>query len=91
MIEPAAYITMGFGDHELLIGLAVQVGLMFWAEDEADGRSLRILDDEDNFVHMISPEENEWAAQRNRDNRDRSLKGRCCCVTAITVGIAVCV
>jgi hypothetical protein len=75
VIEPAAYITMGFGDHERLIDLAVQVGLMFWVEDEAGVRSLHVLDDEDNFVHMLSPEENEWAAQRNRDNRDWTLKG----------------
>ena len=74
VIDAANYMTMGFGDHERLIGLAVGAGLMEWAE-EGGQRVLRLLDDEEDFLHMLSKEESEWARQRDRDNRDVTLKG----------------
>ena len=74
VIDAANYMTMGFGDHERLIGLAVGAGLMEWAE-EGGQRVLRLLDDEEDFLHMLSKEETEWARQRDRDNREVTLKG----------------
>lgn len=77
IIERGKIREIAGADWELLINVSLKTGFFECTMRDADGRiGYKLLDDPENFVHIVRKDEKEWTRGRDKDLRNTDLKGR---------------